>query len=232
MRGWLSLVRMPNLLTVPGDLLAGYAWAGGGLDRLPPALGFGIVASLFFYTSGLIFNDLADREEDGRDRPERPLPAGLLSARVARLVAVKLMAMGGLICLLLGWPTALIGLLLAGLILLYNFRVKASPLAGPLCMGSCRAANVALGAAVLVPAGWGVLVPAAVVGGYVVLVTYLARNEARATWMRPSTIGVLLGLLLPVQAALCFAAAAPGAGLLLLFMWPTYLLLARHFAPS
>jgi len=202
------------------------------LDQLPQALGFGIVASLFFYISGLIFNDLADVKEDERDRPKRPLPAGLVSVRVARLVAVKLMAMGGLICLLLGWPTALIGLLLAGLILLYNFRVKASPLAGPLCMGGCRAANVVLGAAVLVPTGWGIVVPPLVIGGYVVIVTYLARNETQAKWMRSATIGVLLGLLLPIQAGLCFAAAAPGAGLLLLFMWPGYLLLARWFSPS
>src|SRR5690242_3666498 len=73
-RTWLQLFRAPNLLTVPGDPLAGYLLASFGSvdDKLSLAIG----ASLSFYAGGLLLNDLADLPEDRRERPNRPLPSG------------------------------------------------------------------------------------------------------------------------------------------------------------
>ena len=64
---WLQLLRAPNLLTVPGDPVAGYLLAmHGGVPRME-LLG-AVLASLFFYCAGLLLNDVRDLDEDRRDR--------------------------------------------------------------------------------------------------------------------------------------------------------------------
>src|SRR5260221_228220 len=77
LRTWLQLFRAPNLLTVPGDPIAGYLLAcfGAVEEGLWPAIG----ASVCFYAGGLLLNDLADLAEDRRERPSRPLPSGAAS---------------------------------------------------------------------------------------------------------------------------------------------------------
>ena len=66
-RTWLQLVRAPNLLTVPGDPLAGFLLATFGVLRAQAA--FAVGASLCLYAAGLLWNDLFDLEEDRRERP-------------------------------------------------------------------------------------------------------------------------------------------------------------------
>jgi 4-hydroxybenzoate polyprenyltransferase len=73
---WLRLLRLPNLLTVPGDVLAGFLLApaaAGGAGSIRCLLA--IPAGLLLYAAGLVLNDLFDYAEDLRDRPDRPLPS-------------------------------------------------------------------------------------------------------------------------------------------------------------
>ncbi|MBR4318381.1 MAG: UbiA family prenyltransferase [Kiritimatiellae bacterium] len=69
---WAELLRLPNLFTVPGDILAGWVLAGmrGAFPVLP------IIASLCLYSAGLLLNDACDAKIDAHERPSRPIPSG------------------------------------------------------------------------------------------------------------------------------------------------------------
>jgi 4-hydroxybenzoate polyprenyltransferase len=181
-RTWLQLLRVPNLFTVPGDSVAGFLLASGGqASGLMAAMGF---ASLCFYAYGLLLNDLADLDEDRRERPERPLPKGYARVRTVRIVVgmLAVIALGVCVVKLL---TLVVAVVLLGLITSYNLWAKRLAVVGPLNMGLCRGFSLLLGAAAGAPEGgppWTALVLAAMAGLtlYIALVTHLARIETQA----------------------------------------------------
>ncbi|WP_369822105.1 hypothetical protein [Saccharomonospora sp. CUA-673] len=81
-RDAVELVRLPAVLTIPGDSLAGGAAAGwpyGTRGWAMPA------ASACFYLAGMALNDYADRELDAWNAPNaRSRPAGCGPARHSR----------------------------------------------------------------------------------------------------------------------------------------------------
>ena len=194
LRGWLELVRPPNLFTVPGDILAGAALAGIAAQNaslLLPA----VLASLLLYMSGLILNDYMDRHTDARERPERPIPSGRVSATHACTASLVLMGAAIALSFLTGvtqfWITTCV---LSGLILLYNGPARRIPLVGFAVMGLCRGCNVLLGAGVM-----GGLASAPVLAGagletlYILCVSLLAHGEvdrppARWKWSLPPAV--------------------------------------------
>lgn len=174
--GWLRLVRLPNLLTVPGDPLAGYLLATASTAVWTPALGQVVAVSLLLYMAGLIMNDLADIGLDAQERPERPLPSGLLDEGLARVAMVSLLALALLLARYLGWSTVVVALALLVTITLYNHFFKRTIL-GPLFMGVCRGLNVWLGVS-LVPDRTDLLyLAAAGIAFYTMAVTLIARDE-------------------------------------------------------
>ena len=86
-----ELVRLPAVLTVPGDTLAGAAAAGWPLGRRTWALP---IASACLYWAGMALNDYADRDLDAVERPERPIPSGRVLPRQALALAAGLTAAG------------------------------------------------------------------------------------------------------------------------------------------
>jgi len=165
---WLQLIRLPNLLTVPGDPLAGALLTGAALDWRPP------VASVCFYAAGLISNDLFDAAEDARDRPDRPIPSGRVSPAIAGIVAGALAAAG------LALVPTVIGVALLAAILLYNAGGKRIPIFGPVNMGACRGLSLLLGATAFHPA-------AGLLALYIAVVTGIARHETTGRpvgWVR------------------------------------------------
>ena len=77
-RTYLRLGRVSNLPTVWTNVLAGIVLAGGPLE--PGTLAALVVALSLFYVGGMYLNDAFDRTIDARERPERPIPSGLISA--------------------------------------------------------------------------------------------------------------------------------------------------------
>jgi len=145
---WFKLVRLPNLLTVPGDVVAGYLLAVAAVAQKPKPslLFFAVGASFGLYLFGLILNDLMDVEVDRCERPERPLPAGEITVPQARMAAIA-MALSGLnLALAAGRSALYVGAALSGLVVLYNAVLKRVPVAGVLTMGLCRGASLLLGA--------------------------------------------------------------------------------------
>jgi len=178
---WLQLLRAPNLFTVPGDPLAGFLLVSGG--RVEARLVCAVLASLCFYACGLLLNDLADVEEDRRERPRRPLPSGAVGLGTVRAVA-GLLAVGALmLSFAAGRPAFFVGIALLVLVSLYNLWAKKIAVLGPLVMGGCRGLSVLLGACA---AGAATHVPplallaAAGLTLYIALVTNLARTETLA----------------------------------------------------
>jgi 4-hydroxybenzoate polyprenyltransferase len=184
---WLKLLRLPNLLTVPGDPVAGFLLAAAGASQQPKPLALFAAAgaSLCLYAFGLIVNDLLDAETDMRERPERPIPSGEISAPQARMAAVA-MALSGLnLALVAGLPALCLAALLACVIILYNSSFKRVRIAGVCAMGLCRGLSLLLGAVAARPdlltradaASAPVFVAAAGVVLYVACFSAVARRE-------------------------------------------------------
>ena len=174
---WLELIRLPNLFTVPGDVIAGGLLSGKtGLEILPY-----VFASLFVYSAGLILNDVADLREDQKARPLRPLPSGRISVRSAKIVAgILIVAAAGLVFVFGEGGRSLMFPLLA-CVLLYDFGWRSIWV-----MAACRGLNV------LLPAGVSgldaeVLAAAGVVAVFVWSVSLLAKHETMKRKLYPLT---------------------------------------------
>ncbi len=156
--GYLRLTRPANLPTAMADILAGAAIAG--LTSVIEAP-FGedwqyllklitlVASSVFLYAGGVVLNDVFDLSTDVLERPERPIPSGLISQSSAGLFGGVLLMMG---IIFAAWVSGLSGLLagtLALMILLYNALSKKSVVLGPLNMGICRGLNLILGMSVI-----------------------------------------------------------------------------------
>ena len=204
-RIWLQEIRAPNLLTVPGDPIAGYVLAGGagtwgGIDLLLAAC---IACSL--YTAGIVMNDLLDVEEDRRRRPHRPYAAGYIPKRDMHRI---LFFLGGGGILAAAWINALslaLAIILVTLILAYNGWARLVPVVGALFLGLCRACSFLLGAAVTGGAvtEWPVMVlaSAGLLGAYVASFSVVAhwelqQGKARSLSLLPLLLWLLAGPLL------------------------------------
>ena len=182
-RTWLQLVRLPNLLTVPGDPLAGFLLATFG--GLRPSALWAVLGSLCFYAAGLLWNDLFDLEEDRRERATRPLPSGAANVRVVWIVALLLAASGlGFMVIGAGLRGLGVGVVLIGAIIIYNGWTKRFEIVGALNMGLCRALSLYAGAVVAFPSAFprtkSVILGASMVALYIAAVTNLARHETSA----------------------------------------------------
>ncbi|MEW5734721.1 MAG: UbiA family prenyltransferase [Thermodesulfobacteriota bacterium] len=180
---WFSLLRLPNLLTVPGDPLAGYILAGGSLSGFHDLslLFLGCLSALFLYCFGLIQNDLTDMDLDRRERPSRPIVSGAISVPAAFAAMAAAGLAGTWIALSAGRAVFAAAFVLFVLINAYNLWAKALPIRGPAFMGACRAASLFLGAALAPqPASLVSLLGAVTLFSYITAVSVLSRQETRS----------------------------------------------------
>ncbi|TAJ22128.1 MAG: transferase, partial [Planctomycetota bacterium] len=237
-RAWGRLLRLSLAPSAVADVIAGHVAASGAWR--PAEWGALAVASLCLYHGGMALNDWSDRAHDARTRPERPIPSGAISAGAALGAALALLACG----LVLAWSALPPGprwipCLLVGAIAAYDLAPRGA-WSGPLLLGTCRGANLALGFAAAGPLQPWCAAPIGLYAGYVVAVSRVGRHEDAA-----AASVELRALRLPLAAcALCMlalAAAPPwpleparlwlarGAGLALALaaLWPLRALHAR-----
>lgn len=202
-RPYAQLIRLPNVFTAFADICLGAL----ALHALPEHWGSFLLllaASGCLYCAGMVWNDFFDIDQDRKERPFRPIPAGLVPRRRAGRIGTLLLLLGVGFASLAGGRAGVFALLLVPAILLYDGWLKRT-WAGPLGMGMCRFLNVLLGLTVLgdsIPP-FGVHL-AAVVGIYIVGVTWFARTEARES--KRSTLG---GAAVVMLAGLLVAIAVP-----------------------
>ena len=236
---WLRLLRLPNLLTVPGDVLAGFLLAPSATAGDWGQLFFlAIPSGLLLYSAGLVLNDLFGYAEDLLERPQRPLPSQQVSRESAAAVAILLAWFAAFAAAFFDALPVALPLILC--IVLYDVGLKRLPFLGPILMGACRAGNLLLGVSAaheglsLSPAP---LAGAIALGLYVALVAHLARNEARPdAKVSPRHVGFLLRMLIPLQSTLCLAAfhrfPANLLALALLPLLPLHRRLSQKYPPS
>jgi 4-hydroxybenzoate polyprenyltransferase len=167
-----ELLRAPAALSVPGDIVVGAA--GGGLSNRTTGL---CAAAICLYGAGMAANDWADRDQDARERPERPIPSGRVTAGTALRTALGLSAGGLALAGLAGGRRALaVAVPLAAMVWCYDLKLKDTP-AGPAAMAACRGLDVLLGASGH-PGQWRrAMAPLLTVAAHTYLVTVLSRRE-------------------------------------------------------
>jgi hypothetical protein len=193
----LRLGRISNVPTVWTNVLAGSIIAGGAghSDRVALIA----MAMTAFYVGGMYLNDFFDRAIDARDRPGRPIDAGEIRASSVMLIGFGLLAVGIVLMIAFGLGAILCGLLLAGVIVLYDVWHKGNRLS-PVVMGLCRAL-VYIGTGVAMAGGISnaTLIGAAALACHVAGITYAAKQESLD---RVGNLWPLLLLAVPLIAAL------------------------------
>ncbi|MGI9549896.1 MAG: UbiA-like protein EboC [Aurantibacter sp.] len=176
LRGYLRLMRPANLPTAAADIFAGVAIAGfvsGTSSWLPVT--FLALASVFLYGGGVVLNDVFDSDLDRIERPERPIPSGLIPLKSAAFFGSVLLLIGILFALLVHLLSGIIALALAFLIVLYDAYSKKHGFWGPFNMGLCRGLNLILGMSVLGEIGnWQIAIIPLV---YIFAITLISRGE-------------------------------------------------------
>jgi heme O synthase-like polyprenyltransferase len=228
----LRLGRVSNLPTVWTNVLAGAVLSGG--DWRNWRLGLMLVAMSSFYVGGMYLNDYFDRAVDGRERPERPIPSGHISAHAVAAIGFCLVGAGAIATAAMGPAAAAMAALLAISIVSYDLHHKANPFA-PVVMGACRA--LVYGATATALSGGVsvfVAVAAVAIAAFVAGLTYAARQESLD---KIGNLWPLLLLAVPMLVAIGVFRQGPGAMAiyLLLAVWiaaAVYLLARRPVAGS
>lgn len=176
---WLGDLPVSSLLTVPGDVVAGYVLAAHGGPVLTPRLAAAAAASLWFYAGGVVLNNFCNLEAGRGERPRGRLPPAAVGA-----AAAVLFAFGESLCAVIGAPAVWIGFALVISVLLYDLGLKDLRYVGPLNMGFYRGLNLVLGAAAAARDEWyvpGVGLAFNTLVFYVAAVAHLARCETAST---------------------------------------------------
>ena len=144
LKQYLLLIRLPNIFTVPPDIVAGYSAAINPSSINVLDLIFIIVSSSFLYISGIVLNDIIDIEKDKNERPSRPLASGKVAKKIAFLIVIVTMSIGNVFALWVSLQSFFISLILSCTIIAYDYSLKKTSL-GFFTMGLARGLNILLG---------------------------------------------------------------------------------------
>jgi len=196
---YVRLTRPANLPTAAADILAGVAIAGcipGTFEALPIpvtntySLLYLVLASVLLYAGGVTLNDVFDYELDKIERPERPIPMGIVSKKSAAAFGGLLLLAGSIIAFFSSTTSGFIAVILAICILLYDAFSKKYDFLGPLNMGICRGLNLVLGMSVLgeINSFWYAIVPLV----YIFAITMISRGEVHGANKRHIVLAGIL----------------------------------------
>lgn len=164
------LIRWENCVAVGLTTMLG-AHLGGGALTSRSLMAASTV--MILHAAGTALNDRLDVAVDRLARPERPLPSGRLSLRLAERLTVGLALVGLGLAAILGW----VALAVAGLVVVastaYAVRLKDTVLIGNLTVAGLSAATVPFGASVV--REWDV--PTAAIQGAALILAYMVAYE-------------------------------------------------------
>lgn len=211
----LDLGRVSNLPTVWTNSIAGMVLAGSWVTDWRFVLV--LLAMTAAYTGGMFLNDAFDAGIDARERPERPIPSGKVSARSVFLWGFSMLALSVVLVAICAsgnesgqWKAIVSAILLCLSITLYNVWHKGNTF-GPLIMGSCRMlVYITTGLALNTEPDMLLYVGATISLCYLIGLTYTAKQENLGV---VSNMWPLLFLLTPILFGLY---SLPGQMLLIL----------------
>lgn len=144
-KNYLTLIRFPNLFTLPSNIFVGYVSTHTHNPVEIHTISLVILVSLCLYAVGVIFNDIADRKIDRKERPNRPIPSGKIGERNAIILALLLIVISIAVSYSVSAITFTAVIVLITIIFLYDFVLKNTPV-GSVAMGATRLLNIILGA--------------------------------------------------------------------------------------
>ncbi len=229
-------MRLPNIITAISDILAGIAIGASNLantfgrvsdhhisfgellitnDTAEPfrPIGFLVLSTIGLYGGGVVLNDVFDAELDKRERPERPIPSGLISKSSATIFGVLLLVLGivaaGLSADTFISYSLVIATVIAIAAVVYDRWMKHNSFLGPLTMGFCRACNLLLGISILsysLNIFWHLAFVPLV---YIAAITMVSRGEVHGG--KRNTLYFAMTLYALVMLAVLFVAYSNGA---------------------
>ena len=175
-------MRPANIITSIADVLAGIAISGYlananfSQNYLSPIFLL-IISTIGLYGGGVVFNDVFDAELDKIERPERPIPKGIISIKEASFLGIILLLAGIIAAAMVSLLSGVLALSIAVASLIYDKWSKHNAFAGPLNMGLCRGLNLLLGISIIVSsvAAWWFLAIVPVI--YIAAITMVSRGE-------------------------------------------------------
>lgn len=175
-------MRPANIVTSVADVLAGVAISGyftlttTSASSLLPILLL-CLSTIGLYGGGVVMNDVFDADLDKVERPERPIPSGLISKAEAAIVGITLLFAGILIAFFTHSTSGLIAFLVALSAVVYDKWGKHHSFLGPINMGLCRGLNLLLGISIVAVAvnTWWFLAVVPVI--YIASITMISRGE-------------------------------------------------------
>ena len=148
-KDYLALVRLPNLFTLPSNILVGMATVSSLAFTLTSFSQFLLLVtiSVLLYCVGIVLNDLYDFDIDKKERPNRPLPSGKISRRSAIVLVAIFSTVALILSLQVSFSTLVISSILFSVIFGYDKYLK-NTYAGPFTIASARVMNILLGTSV------------------------------------------------------------------------------------
>ena len=175
LRTLLILGRVSNLPTVWSNCLAGWIISGGGeLARFILVCG----GTTLLYVGGMFLNDAFDAEFDRQHRPERPIPSGAINLSAVWKWGFFWLSMGVVWLACVGKTAALLAIVLALCIIVYDAIHKLFVLA-PLLMATCRFLLILIASSAAYEGIVGLSYwTGLALASYIVGLSYLARKES------------------------------------------------------
>ena len=138
MNPYLALTRPGNVFLTAIAVIAGtFIAAGDNIVDFQIEIMIAVISAMMLVGGGNALNDYNDRESDKENHPERPIPAGLVSAEDTLIFSRMLLA-GGLLLVLFGLANKLpfiIALIGTITLISYENNLKARGLSGNIAVG-------------------------------------------------------------------------------------------------
>ena len=175
-------MRPANIVTSVADVLAGIAISGYltnqffHIQNLLPILLL-CFSTIGLYGGGVVFNDVFDAALDKIERPERPIPVGLITIKEAAALGALMLIAGIVAARITSLTSGIIAFLIAVSALGYNKWGKHHSFLGPVNMGLCRGLNLLLGVSIVSSAinHWWYLAFVPII--YIASITMISRGE-------------------------------------------------------
>ncbi len=217
LRTLLMLGRVSNLPTVWSNCLAAGILSGGGEGK---KLALILASGSSLYLGGMFLNDACDADFDHCQRPERPIPSGIITRGTVWAWSLALLLAGLLLAAALGGRAFICALTLLAAIVAYDLWHKRHFFTLGL-MAGCRALlYIFAGIAVAGTVSHCVLAAAGGMAAYIFGISLLARHENGIS--RPPKWPALLLVMpvLPIGLHLCAKnVAATAIGLVTFIVW-------------
>ena len=145
---YFQLVRIPGIFTAFSNVLIGYFFSLSSTSDFT-SLPFLLVTSGMLFSAGMVFNDFFHLNIDKKERPNRPLPSGKISKQKALFLGIIFLIIGNIFAFIVGYDSLIISLVMTGIIISYNYRLKFSSFLGIFSLSIIRFLNVLLGFSVI-----------------------------------------------------------------------------------